>query len=380
MNLCDMRKQITVGVRRIVLKLGSSVVTTEHGLDRRTIEGIVSDVCQLITLGKEFIIVSSGAVAAGVRRLRLKGGARTIPQKQAAASVGQSRLMAAYDEAFGRHSMRVGQMLLTKDDLTHRRRYLNAANTLTTLLSWGVVPIINENDTVVVDEIKFGDNDNLSALVGTLADADLLLTLTDMDGFMDCDPRTNASACLIPFVEEITPEIRKLAGDTSSGVGRGGMASKLAAAQVVRVSGIPMVIARGKTPGIVRCVVQGEECGTLFLPAKDKISARKHWIRYNLKPEGVLHVDGGAAVAITAGNKSLLPIGVTAVHGSFEHGAAILVQDRQGKRLAVGLSNYSSDELTKIMGHQTAEIDWILGFKRNDEAVHVDNLVLLDGE
>lgn len=379
MNLCDMRKQITSGMRRIVLKLGSSVVTTEQGLDRRTIEGIVSDVCQLITSGKEFIIVSSGAVAAGVRRLRLKGGARTIPQKQAAASVGQSRLMAAYDEAFGRHSRRVGQLLLTKDDLTHRRRYLNAANTLTTLLSWGVVPIINENDTVVVDEIKFGDNDNLSALVATLADADLLLTLTDMDGFMDCDPRTNPSACLIPFVEEITPEIKKLAGDTSSGVGRGGMASKLAAAQVVRVSGIPMIVARGKNPGIVRCVLQGEECGTLFLPAKERISARKHWIRYNLKPEGCLEVDGGAAVAITAGNKSLLPIGVTAVHGGFEHGAAVFVQDRSGMQLAVGLANYSSDEMIKIMGHQTAEIDWILGYKRNDEAIHADNLVVLDG-
>jgi glutamate 5-kinase len=379
MNPSDMRRQIISGVRRIVLKLGSSVVTTEHGLDRRTIEGIVSDVCHLIKLGKEFIIVSSGAVAAGVRRLRIKGGARTIPQKQAAASVGQSRLMAAYDEAFGRHSMRVGQLLLTKDDLTHRRRYLNAANTLTTLLSWGVVPIINENDTVVVEEIKFGDNDNLSALVATLADADLLLTLTDMEGFMDCDPRTNPSACLIPYVDEITPDIRRLAGDTSSGVGRGGMASKVAAAQVVRVSGIPMIITRGKTPGIIRCVVQGDECGTLFLPAKERISARKHWIRYNLHPEGTLEVDGGAAEAITASNKSLLPIGVTAVQGGFEHGAAVAINDPRGNRLAVGLVNYSSDEMEKIMGHQTAEIDWILGFKRNDEAVHADNLVVLDG-
>jgi glutamate 5-kinase len=373
-----MRREILSGVKRVVLKLGSSVVTTEQGLDRRTIEGIVGDVCQLIKLGKEFIIVSSGAVAAGVRRLRIKGGARTIPQKQAAASVGQSRLMAAYDEAFGRHSMRVGQMLLTKDDLTHRRRYLNAANTLTTLLSWGVVPIINENDTVVVEEIKFGDNDNLSALVATLSDADLLLTLTDMDGFMDCDPRTNPSACLIPFVEDITPDIKKLAGDTSSGVGRGGMASKIAAAEVVRVSGIPMIIARGKSPGIIRCIVQGEECGTLFLPAKERISARKHWIRYNLRPEGALEVDNGAADAITLNNKSLLPIGVKAVQGTFEHGAAVTVHNAHGRAVAVGLANYSSEETEKIMGHQTAEIDWILGYKRNDEVVHADNLVILD--
>jgi len=269
-------------------------------------------------------------------------------------------------------------MLLTKDDLTHRRRYLNAANTLTTLLSWGVVPIINENDTVVVEEIKFGDNDNLSALVATLSDADLLLTLTDMDGFMDCDPRTNPSACLIPFVEDITPDIKKLAGDTSSGVGRGGMASKIAAAEVVRVSGIPMIIARGKSPGIIRCIVQGEECGTLFLPAKERISARKHWIRYNLRPEGALEVDNGAADAITLNNKSLLPIGVKAVQGTFEHGAAVTVHNAHGRAVAVGLANYSSEETEKIMGHQTAEIDWILGYKRNDEVVHADNLVILD--
>jgi glutamate 5-kinase len=378
MNSTGVRQAIMSSVRRVVLKLGSSVVTTEHGLDRRTIDGIVDDVSYHIKNGKEFIIVSSGAVAAGVRRLKLKGGARSIPQKQAAAAVGQSRLMAAYDEAFGRNGIRVGQMLLTRDDLTHRRRYLNGANNLTTLLSWGVVPIINENDTVVVDEIKFGDNDNLSALVATLADADLLLTLTDMEGFMDCDPRTNPCACLIPVVDEITPEVRKLAGDTSSGVGRGGMATKLDAAAVVRVSGIPMIIAKGKAPGIVRLAMRAENCGTLFLPAKERISARKHWIRYNLIPEGELEVDAGAASALASHGKSLLPIGVKAVRGSFEHGAAVAVIDNRGTRVAVGLVNYSSDEMEKIMSHQTAEIDWILGYRRNDEAIHADNLVLLE--
>jgi glutamate 5-kinase len=365
-------------VRRVVVKLGSSVVTTDQGLDRKTIAGIVDDLGRYIQRGKEFILVSSGAVAAGVRRLRLKGGARSIPQKQAAAAIGQSRLMAAYEEAFGRHGIRVAQMLLTRDDLTHRRRYLNAANTLTTLLSWGVVPIINENDTVAVDELKFGDNDNLSALVATLSDADLLLTLTDMEGFMDCDPRTNPCACLIPVVDEITPDVLKLAGDSSSGVGRGGMASKLAAASVVRVSGIPMIIAKGKAPGIVRLALEAETCGTLFLPAKERISARKHWIRYNLIPEGELAVDSGAAAAITSSGKSLLPIGVTAVSGSFEHGAAVTVLDREGKKVAVGLINYSSEEMEKIRGRRTTEIDWILGFRRNDEAIHADNLVLLD--
>ncbi len=190
----DIRKETLSCVKRVVVKLGSSVVTTKNGLDGRVIRGIVDDVCECKKLGKEFIIVSSGAVAAGTRRLGLRGGAKTIPQKQAAASVGQSRLMAAYEGSFDRYNVRVGQMLLTKDDLTHRQRYLNARHTLTTLLSFGVVPIINENDTVAVDEIKFGDNDNLSALVATLADADLLLTLTDMEGLMDCDPRTNPGA------------------------------------------------------------------------------------------------------------------------------------------------------------------------------------------
>jgi len=199
-------------VKRVVLKLGSSVVTAEDGLDVDILDGIVTDVSLLKQQGKELIIVTSGAIAAGVRRMGLKEGARTIPQKQAAAAVGQSRLMAAYEEAFGRHGIHAAQMLLTKDDLSHRRRHLNARNTLTTLLSWGVIPIINENDTVVVDEIKLGDNDNLSALVATLAEADLLIALTDMEGLMDCDPRVNPEACLIPLVDEITPEISKIAG------------------------------------------------------------------------------------------------------------------------------------------------------------------------
>lgn len=284
MNQSALRKQTLSCVRRVVLKLGSSVVTTEEGLDLGIIRGIVDDVCRYKALGREFIVVSSGAIAAGVRHLGLKEGARTIPQKQAAAAVGQSRLMAAYEEAFGLHGIKVAQLLVTKDDLTHRTRYLNARNTLMALLSWGVVPIINENDTVVVEEIKVGDNDNLSALVATLADADLLLTLSDIEGLIDCDPRTNPDAFLIPIVEEITPALRELAGGTSSGAGRGGMATKLEAAAKVRTSGIPMIIAKGKVPGVVHLAMEAELCGTLILPAKERMSARKHWIRYNLEP------------------------------------------------------------------------------------------------
>lgn len=377
MNCHEIRSSIISHVRRVVVKLGSSVVTTQNGLDRKIIRGLADEICSYRNKGKEFIIVSSGAVAAGVRRMELKEGARTIPQKQAAASVGQSRLMAAYDEAFSLHGARVGQMLLTRDDLSHRRRYLNARNTLMTLLSWGVTPIINENDTVVVDEIKLGDNDNLSALVAVLASADLLLTLTDMEGFMDCDPRINSNACLIEVIDDITPEICCQAGGSSSSVGRGGMASKIEAATKVRMSGIPMIIAKGKTPNLISRVLEGEQIGTLVLPAKEKISARKHWIRYNLEPEGTLHVDNGAVRAIKSSGKSLLPIGVTEIEGEFEDGSAVNIMGPEGTALAVGLTNYSSDELRKIIGRQTPEIDWILGYRRNDEAVHADNLVVL---
>lgn len=378
MNHEAIRKQVIRGVRRVVVKLGSSVVTTDKGLDRITIRNIVEDVCRCTDEGMEFIIVSSGAIAAGVRRIKLKGGAKTIPQKQAAASIGQTRLMAAYEEAFEAHGVKVGQMLLTRDDLAHRRRYLNARNTLMTLLSWGVVPIINENDTVVVEEIQFGDNDNLSALVATLADADLLIALTDMEGLMDCDPRTNPEACLIPLVEEITPSIRELACGSGSSVGRGGMQSKLEASSKAGFSGIPTIIARGKVPGIISRITDGEVCGTLILPAKERISARKHWIRYNIAPEGSVTIDDGAVRAVLGHGKSLLPIGVTGVGGHFEHGAAVFIEDAGGHRIAMGLCNYSSDEMDKIKGRQTAEIHWLLGYRRNDEVVHVDNMVLLD--
>ena len=374
----ETRREILRSVKRVVLKLGSSVVTTDEGLDTTTIQGLVNDICWYKEIGKEFIIVSSGAIAAGTRRLILKGGARTIPQKQAAAAVGQTRLMTAYEEAFAEHGVKVGQMLLTKDDLAHRRRYLNARNTLITLLSWGVVPIINENDTVMVEEIQVGDNDNLSALVATLADADLLVALTDREGFMDCDPGTNPDACVIPLVEEITPEIKELAWGGTSGVGRGGMASKLEAAAKAGMSGVPTIIAAGKTPSIIPQIIQGDACGTLILPAKERMSARKHWMRYNLEPEGTLVIDSGAANALVGRGKSLLPIGVTEVKGHFEHGAAVSIEDSEGTRVAVGLANYSSEEMLRIKGRQTSEIAWILGYSRNDEVVHADNLAVVE--
>ncbi len=372
----DIRGALLSRARRVVVKLGSSVVTHDQGLDQAVIQGLADDMSALRKHGKEFIIVSSGAIAAGVRRMNLKEGARTIPQKQAAAAVGQSRLVAAYGRAFQVHGHQVGQLLLTKDDLSHRRRYLNARNTLMTLLSWGAIPIVNENDTVMVEEIQLGDNDNLSAMVATLAEADVLLLLTDTDGLMDCDPGKRADACLIPVVEEITPELRSLACDATSRVGRGGMASKIEAASKAAASAIPTVIARGKISGIVSRILAGEACGTLVLPSRERFSARKHWIRFNLDPEGTLVLDPGAARAVARRGTSLLPVGIVRVEGHFEHGAAVRLEDTGGNEIGIGLSNYSSEELNKIMGRQGVELDWVLGYRRNDEAIHADNLVL----
>jgi glutamate 5-kinase len=370
------RANIISRARRIVIKLGSSVVTNETGIDFDFVEGLVEDICGLREKGKEFIIVSSGAIAAGAKKMELKQGARTIPQKQAAAAIGQTELMSAYENAFDKKGIRVAQMLLTKDDLSHRRRHLNAKNTLTTLMAWKVVPIINENDTVMVEEIQLGDNDNLSALVATMADADLLMALTDMEGLMDCDPRISPEACLIPVVETLDENIRRLAGTSKSTSGTGGMSSKLDAASKAGIAGIPMIIAGGKTPHVVKRIIEGADYGTLILPPKSRMSAKKHWILFNLEPEGVVVVDDGAERALVAKGKSLLPIGVVQVSGDFEHGAAVAIQNLRGKTIAMGLVNYSSHEIAKIKGRKSPEIDWILGYRRNDEITHADNLAL----
>ncbi len=370
------RWEIISKAKRIVVKLGSSVVTNSTGLDLTVIKELAADIQELGQKSREFIVVSSGAIAAGVKKMELKEGARTIPQKQAAASIGQTELMTSYERIFAEKGIKVGQMLLTKDDLSHRRRHLNAKNTLITLLAWKVTPIINENDTVVVEEIQLGDNDNLSALVATLADADLLITLTDMEGLMDCDPRKSPDACLIPLVEEINDKIKAMVGTSKSTVGHGGMSSKLEAASKAGIAGIPMIIAGGKIPHVVRRIMEGEEHGTLILPLRERIRSKKHWIRFNLEPEGVLVIDDGAVSALVDKGKSLLPIGVVQISGDFEHGAAVAIQNMCGKTIAKGLVNYSSVEINKIKGRRTPEIDWILGYRRNDEIAHADNIAL----
>jgi glutamate 5-kinase len=324
------------------------------------------------------VVVSSGAIAAGRSELGLAVKPRTIPQKQAAAAIGQTRLIRAYQEALAPHELKVAQLLLTSEDLANRKRFLNARATIDTLLGYGIIPVINENDTVVVDEIKFGDNDNLSALVTNVAEAHLLIILTDIDGFFSSDPRKDPEAKLIPLVKNITREVERAAGGTgSSGVGTGGMATKIAAAKKAGRNGVATIVVAGKKPGIISNVIKGEETGTLFLPSAEGLNKRKHWIAFTLKPAGKIIVDDGARDVLTQKGKSLLPSGILRVEGRFERGASVRICDSDGKEFARGLSDYSNSEIAKLAGHKGSEIESILGYRYADVIVHRDNLVVL---
>ena len=372
----NMRKTLLSHIRRVVIKLGSGVISGADGLETARMEAVVDQVQELRRRGLEVVLVSSGAVAAGKRDLGIIGRPRTIPLKQAAAAIGQSRLMRVYKEAFRRHGQTAAQVLLTRDDLANRRRYLNARNTLMTLLEYGIVPIINENDTVVVDEIRFGDNDNLSALVTSLVEAHLLVILSDVDGLFDRDPRQGPGASIIPVVERITAEIEAAAGETGSELGTGGMATKVRAAKRAALYGVGTIIVNGRTPQILPRLFAGEEVGTYFLPARDRMASRKHWIAFTKKPRGKLFLDEGARHALVERGKSLLPSGVKGVEGGFERGDAVRLCDMEGREFAKGVINYTLAELLSIMGKNTAEIEGILGYKYGDEVVHRDNLVL----
>lgn len=373
-----MRKEILKKVKRIVIKIGSRVLTCEdNGLDSVLIGGLAGEVSRFRKSGYEIVIVSSGAVAAGRKELGLGDRPRTIPQKQAAAAVGQSKLMRAYEEAFAGHGIKVAQLLLTRDDLANRLRFLNARATIDTLLDCGIIPIINENDTVVVDEIKFGDNDNLSALVTNLVEAQLLVILTDIDGFYSADPRTDPDARLIHLVSAITREVERAAGGSGSTVGTGGMATKVAAAKKVGKSGVSTIMINGKTPGNLERALTGDEVGTLFLPAGVSINRRKHWIAYTLRPVGRIIVDNGAREVLARHGRSLLPSGVVLVEGKFDRGACVRVCGPDGTEFARGIADYSSREIELIHGRKSGEIEQILGYRYGDDIIHRDNLVVL---
>ncbi|ORJ58706.1 glutamate 5-kinase [Geothermobacter hydrogeniphilus] len=371
-----MKKQLPADIRRVVIKIGSTVISDETGLDNKMLDAICEDVHQLLLRGHEVILVSSAAVAAGKADLGISGRPQTIPLRQAAAAIGQSRLMRAYKERLRPHGHKVAQVLLTRDDLANRRRYLNARNTLMTLIEHQVVPIINENDTVVVDELRFGDNDNLSAMTANLAEAGLLVILSDVNGLYDRDPGRHHDARLIPTVEQIDARIEAMAGESGSSLGTGGMATKLKAAKQAALCGTATVILNGRVPGNLLRLFNGEPVGTSILPAQDKLAARKHWIAFTKEPRGRLLLDAGALKAVCDGNKSLLPSGISAIEGRFERGDAVRLCDLQGLEVARGIVNYAEAELQQILGRKSSEIAAILGYKYGDEVVHRDNLVL----
>jgi len=372
------RKEVLKPVRRAVVKVGSGVLTQANGLNMKVIRGLTSDLVELRKGGIEFILVSSGAIASGMKKIGLPKRPQSVSQQQAVAAVGQSSLMMAYENAFSRHGVKVAQVLLTRDDLSHRRRYLNARNTLFTLLSWKILPVINENDTVVVDEIKFGDNDNLAAMVTNLTESHLMVNLTNMDGLFDKDPRMHSDARLIRTVEKVDRQVARFASTIPGFLGTGGMASKIRAAEKVALGGVSTIIANGLKPGILREIFAGKEEGTLFLPQGVSLCKRKHWIAFTKSLRGEILVDPGAEKAILKHGKSLLPSGIVEVRGRFGQGDAVKLLNEGGREIAVGMVNYHSGDIKKIMGAKTSEIESKLGFKHDDEVIHRDNLVLMD--
>jgi glutamate 5-kinase len=362
--------------RRLIIKVGSAVLTGQRGLDRVMIHRLSDQIAELRQQGREVVIVSSGAIASGVRKIGLNERPRTIPQKQATAAVGQSVLMQAWEEAFDKYDLLVAQILLTGEDLAQRHRYLNARNTLETLLEWAILPIINENDTVVVEEIKFGDNDQLSALIAGLIAAEMVISLTDTEGLYDCDPRLHADAQLIPLVQRLDAQVLECAAPTSGAVGTGGMVSKLNAAKKCMASGIPMIIASGRERDILLRLFAGEPLGTFFVPRQRFYHGKKLWLANLPKPAGDLLLDAGAVAALQKGGKSLLPIGVRTVRGSFGVGAAVRCCGEDGRVIGIGLTNYKSGEIEQIKGHRSEEIELIIGYKHSDEVIHRNNFVL----
>jgi len=372
----EKRASIFYNARRVVVKVGSNVLTEDHGLNLKAIRSISRQICRLIDGGIEIILISSGAMASGIRKVGLDKRPDEIPKRQAIAAVGQAGLIMEYEKAFARYHKKVAQILLTGDDLNNRKRYLNARNTLCMLLSWQVVPIINENDTVMIEEIQFGDNDNLAAMITLLMDADILVNLTDIDGLYTKDPRTNSDADFIPMVSAIGEDIKKIAGDIPGALGTGGMLSKINAAKKVTAAGVPMVIANGGRPDVLKKLFSGKDVGTFFTPKKKKLKSRKCWIAFTLKPKGVIRIDDGAAEAILNRGKSLLPSGIVGVEGEFSVGAPVEFRKTDDETLGTGLVNYSSTDIRKIMGLKSNQIKNRLGHKPYDDVIHRDNLAV----
>jgi glutamate 5-kinase len=372
----ELRKEIIGAVRRVVIKVGSSLlVSLGAGLNKAFISQLAGELSGLKAKGMEIVMVTSGAIAAGMERLGLTKRPKTISELQAAAAIGQSSLMHVYEEAFAPSDVKVAQVLITRDDMKDRKRYINARNTLRTLLDLGIIPIINENDSVVVEEIKFGDNDLLAALVTSLIDADLLLILTDTPGLYDGDPHQGGR--LISLVEKVTKKVEVMAQGSLSEIGTGGMASKVGAAKLAARCDVPTLVTGCIDRDVFARIFVGELVGTLFLPEGERLRGRKQWIGLTLRPKGGLILDSGAQEAIKKGGKSLLPSGIVAVEGTFGRGDLVSCLDTRKREFARGLVNYNSRELQKIMRQQSSQIEKVLGYKYTDEVIHRDNLVIL---
>lgn len=364
-------------IRRCVIKIGSALITGDgQGLDTRAIDDWAAQMATVRARGVEIVLVTSGAVAAGMQRLGRKTRPHALHELQAMAAVGQMGLVQAYESAFQRHGLHTAQVLLTHDDLSNRKRYLNARTTLRTLLDLGVMPVVNENDTVATEEIRFSDNDALAALVTNLAEADLLLILTDQEGLHERDPRIDRAAKLI--AEGVAGDAALTEMAAGSGImGRGGMRTKLLAAEKAARSGAATVIASGRVKNVLARVLDGENIGTFLKASQERIAARKQWLAGQAQVRGRLQLDAGAVKVIRESGKSLLPVGVKAVDGIFTRGEVVCCTDPQGREVARGLVNYSADEARRIMGQSSSKIETILGYVDEPELIHRDNLVLL---
>ena len=363
---------------RVVVKIGTSTLTYNNGkLNLFRIEKLVRELADLANQGKDIILVTSGAVGAGLDRLGSTERPKTIPEKQAVAAIGQGILMHMYEKLFAEYGQIVAQVLLTRENSVKHKLYINSRNTLLTLLKMGVIPVINENDAIAIDELKIGDNDTLSATVATIVDADLLIILSDIEGVFTANPQNDPTAQLIEEITDITPEIEELAGGAGSKLGTGGMYTKIQAAKIAVNAGVTMVIASGALEGVVRNILSGENIGTIF-PAKEQhLQVRKSWLAFGAMIKGELVVDEGCEKALITEGSSLLSVGIVEVKGTFDQGNSVRILSKQGREIARGLANYNSEEIKKICGKNTNNISKILGSKLYDEVIHRDNMVIM---
>jgi glutamate 5-kinase len=374
----ELRKTYLDKAKRVVVKVGSAVLTGAEGLDVGVLENLASELSFLINSGREVILVSSGAVAAGKKRLGLTMDRELgLKEKQGAAAVGQSSLMRSYEIMFDQMGFKVAQVLLTHDDLSHRDRYLNVRNTILTLLDWNIIPIINENDTVSVEELRFGDNDTLGALITNLIEADLFICLTDVDSLYTGNPHEDSDAKQVYTIARVDKKVESMAGNVVGALGTGGMRSKIQAARMVSARGGSSFIGSGRVENIIQELFKSEPVGTFFLPKAERMQSRKHWIAYVLRPKGSLVLDKGACKALVKHGKSLLPSGIIEVRGNFGVGAPVQCLDEKENVIASGLTNYNAADLGRIKGVKTNRIEKILGYKDSDEVIHRDNLVVL---